>query len=46
MDRKHVSFENETVHQQSASAISQKWEAENRKDPEEEYFRLVSMLLA
>ena len=28
--------------QQSASTISQKWEQDARKDPEEEYFRLVS----
>jgi hypothetical protein len=28
----------------SASTISQKWEQDARKDPEEEYFRLVSSI--
>ena len=28
----------------SASTISQKWEQDARKDPEEEYFRLVSVI--
>lgn len=31
-----------TTSQQTASTITQKWEADARKDPEEEYFRLVS----
>lgn len=31
--------------QQTASTISQKWEADARKDPEEEYFRLSCLAL-
>jgi len=34
-------LENQSMN--SASTISQKWEADARKDPEEEYFRLVSL---
>ena len=32
----------ENMSMNSASTITQKWEADARKDPEEEYFRLVS----
>ena len=35
----------EHASENSASTISQKWEMDARKDPEEEYFRLVSKKL-
>jgi len=36
----NMGMENQSMN--SASTITQKWEQDARKDPEEEYFRLVS----
>jgi len=38
----NMGVENQSMN--SASTITQKWEQDARKDPEEEYFRLVSDL--
>ena len=40
----NMGMENQSMN--SASTITQKWEQDARKDPEEEYFRLVSDSLA